>query len=113
MDMLAVAINGREVRKMLQNLPKSTDNVYNESMERVDGQLASARELAALVFSWIVHSFRTLSLKELQYALAISSDCGMGRVDPTILVDVYALTSACAGLVVVDTKFNTVRLVRK
>lgn len=113
MDMLAVAINGREVRQILQNLPKSTSDMYDESMERVDGQLAGHRELAARVFSWIVYSSRPISLKELQHALAVSSDYEMTKMDPNTLVDINILTSACAGLVVVDTKINIVRFVRK
>jgi hypothetical protein len=112
MDMLATAINGREVRKALTNLPRTTSVIYDNTMERVDGQIEPHRRLAHLTFFWIICACRPLSFKELQHALAISSDLEMTEMDPSALVDKKILTDVCAGLVVVDTTTG-VRLVRK
>jgi hypothetical protein len=46
MDMLATAVNGREVRKALQNLPRDTSHIYDETMKRVEGQIKGHRKLA-------------------------------------------------------------------
>ena len=112
MDMLATAINGREVRKALMNLPRTTSVIYDNTMERVDGQIETHRRLADLTFFWIICACRPLSFKELQHALAISSDLEMTEMDPSALVNKNILTDVCAGLVVVDTR-TTVHLVRK
>jgi hypothetical protein len=113
MDMLAIAINGREVRKALQNLPRDTSEIYDDTMKRVEGQIEAHRKLAEQVFSWIVYAYRQLSFEELQHALAVSSDFEMTSMDPSALVDETILTSVCAGLVVVDAQNNIVRLVRE
>jgi len=111
MDSLAITINRLHVRRVLENLPKEVNHVYHETMTRVDGQVESDRKLAEKVFCWVIHAYRQLSLTELQYALAISSD--MTEMDPDALVDETILTSVCAGLVVVDKDSSVVRLVRK
>lgn len=113
MDMLANTINGREVRKACQNLPKDTSEIYDETMKRVEGQTENRRTLAKHVFSWVICAYRQLSLVELQHALAVSSDYGMSIMDVHALVDEKILTSVCAGLVIVDRDSNVVRLVRE
>jgi hypothetical protein len=112
-DLLATKISVLEVRKALQNLPKDTDEMYNETMKRVEGQNESSRKLAEHVFIWVIHAYRRLSLTELQHALAVSSDPEMTKMDPSALVDETILISVCAGLVVVDKESDVVRLVRK
>jgi len=87
------------------------NDIYDETLERIDGQIESDRELAQKVFCWIVHAYRQLSLKELQHALAVSPN--MTEMDPDALVDETILTSVCGGLVVIDKETNVVRLVRK
>lgn len=112
-DLLATKISVLEVRKALQNLPKDTDEMYNETMKRVEGQNESSRKLAEQVFIWVIHACRRLSLIELQHALAVSSDPEMTEMDPSALVDETILVSVCAGLVVVDKESDVVRLVRE
>ena len=82
-------------------------------MKRVEGQTKNRRDLAEQVFSWIIHACRRLSLEELQHALAVTSDHELSKIDANDLVDEKILTSACAGLVVIDRESNIVRLVRK
>jgi len=108
MDSLAITINRLHVRRVLENLPKEVNHVYDETMTRVDGQAKGDKELAKQVFCWIIHAYRELSLKELQHALAVSSD--MTEMDPDALIDETILTSVCAGLVVVDKDSSVVRL---
>ena len=104
--MLVTAINVREVRRTLQNLPKDTSGMY------VEGQNETRETLAKHVLSWITHAYEQLTLKQLQHALVVSYDLGMTKIEPDDLVDEEILTSVCAGLVV-DTERSIVRLVRK
>jgi hypothetical protein len=87
--------------------------MYDETIKRIDGQNERCRQLAKHVFIWVVTAYQQLSLKELQHALAVSSDSEITEIDPSSLVNEMILTSVCAGLVVVDQGSNVVRLVRK
>jgi hypothetical protein len=111
MDSLATTISRSHVRQVLQNLPKEVNDMYDETLKRVDGQIESDRKLAHKVFCWIIHAYRQLSLEELQHAVAVSPD--MTEMDPDALVDESILTGVCGGLVVVDKDTRVVRLVRK
>jgi hypothetical protein len=112
MDMLATEINVREAREIIQHLPKDTNNVYGDTMKRVEAQPEKFRKLAEQVFSWIVYAYRHLSPEELQHAIAVTS-YDMCEMDPDALVNEEILTTVCAGLVVIDRRSNIVRLVRK
>jgi hypothetical protein len=112
MDMLATEINVRDAREIIQHLPEDRDDVYGNTMKRVEAQPDKSRKLAEYVFSWIIYAYRQLSPEELQHAVAVSS-YDMRNMDPDALVNEAILTSVCAGLVVVDKESNVVRLVRK
>jgi hypothetical protein len=110
-DSLATTISPSDVRRVLRGLPKEVNNIYDETLTRIDGQIEGYRELAQKVFLWIIHAYRHLSLEELQHALTVSS--GMTEMDPDGLADESILTSVCGGLVVVDKESSVVHLVRK
>jgi hypothetical protein len=112
MDILATEINVREAREIIQHLPKDTNNVYGDTMKRVEAQPEKFRKLAEQVFSWIIYAYRHLSPEELQHAIAVTS-YDMYEMDPDALVNEEILTTVCAGLIVVDRKSNIVRLVRE
>lgn len=80
MDLLAPTISHLHVRQILRCLPKEVNDIYDETLTRIDGQVESDRMLAQMVFCWIVHAYRPLSLEELQHALAVSSN--MTDMDP-------------------------------
>jgi len=100
-----------QVRKALENLPKGIDDTYDEAMERIERQDEGRKEIAKRVLSWITYAIRPLSVDELQHALAVDDDAT--EMDPEAIIDDEILVSVCAGLVVVDNKRGTVRLVRE
>ena len=115
MNSLADTISPTHARQVLRHLPKEVNVIYNETLQRIDGQVEAKKVLARKAICWIVHAFRQLSLEELQHALAVER--GMFAMDPDSLVDESMLTSVCCGLVVIDedTEEDTevVRLVRE
>jgi hypothetical protein len=110
MDALIQKHNVTEVRKALENLPKDVDETYNEALERIEQQNEADRVLARRVLSWVTHARRTLTVPELQHALAVVH--GTNALDPDNITDEEILTSICAGLLVVDEE-RMIRLVRK
>jgi len=111
MDSLVGKLSTAQVRKALGKLPKGVDDTYDEAMERIEQQDEDRKNLSKQVFSWITHTFRPLSVQELQHALA--TEIGTSEIDPEATIDEDILTSVCAGLVVIDETQHVVRLVRK
>jgi len=78
-------------------------------MERINGQKAGFKLLAKKVLSWITCAKRPLSTSELQHALAV--EVSEPELDEENLPQIEDIVSVCAGLVTVDEKSHTIRLV--
>jgi plasmid replication initiation protein len=99
------------VIKVLDNLPKDIDDIYDQAMERIERQPKADKELAERVLSWITYARRPLRVEELQHALTVSPE--MANMDASALIFDWKLTSVCAGLVVIDEKQRIIRLTRE
>ncbi len=111
MDSLVTKTKRKDVRKALEILPPELDEIYDETMERIEGQGKDYSELARRVLLWVGNTSRPLSPVELQHAVAIQP--GMTELDDEDLDEQDPLVSACAGLVVLDAETNSFRFVRK
>jgi len=111
MDSLATKSSRKRVREALDRLPKEVDETYKQAIQRIEGQCEDDWKLAKGVFSWITYARRPLSVKELQHALAVTSQ--MSEMDLDAIVDADILTSVCAGLVVIDEETSIIHLVRQ
>jgi ankyrin repeat protein len=105
----AAALSIRHVRKKLETLPTTLVGTYDEAMRRIEAQEPDHRAIALKALSWVSYAFRSLSLGELQHALAIEP--GQSELDEELLMDGHSITALCAGLVIVDLGTNTVNLV--
>jgi hypothetical protein len=83
------------------------DKAYDDTVNRIDNQGQSIRELAKKVLFWIVHAKRPLTTEELRHSLAV--EAGTCKLDEKNLYLLEDIMSSCAGLVVVDS--NIIRLV--
>ncbi|KAJ7710280.1 hypothetical protein B0H16DRAFT_640411 [Mycena metata] len=97
---LAAKLTIKAVRDALPHLPKDLDRMYDETMERIDGQREEERELACRVLLWVANSERNLTVAELPEALAIEPGSRTLSVDN--LLDIDTILSVCGGLVMVD-----------
>jgi len=109
MDSLVREDNRRGVRRALRNLPEELSRTYDEAMKRIQGQECRRFKRAEQVLSWISHAVRQLTVKEVQYALAVEPDDT--DMDEEALPDEDLLVSACAGLVTIEQESNIIRLV--
>ena len=103
----------RKVKEALAQLPKGSGSAasniaYDETMNRIRGQEKGFRDLAIATLSWISLAKRPLTLRELQCALSVEP--GDIAMDEANFVDEETLSSACAGLIVVDHESRIVRL---
>ncbi|KAK2593679.1 hypothetical protein QQS21_008622 [Conoideocrella luteorostrata] len=85
------------------------DRAYEQTMERINGQMSGMKELAMKVLSWIACSERQLTTLELQHALATKP--GKLDLDSGDLPHIEDMISFCAGMVTVDDKSDAIRLV--
>ncbi|KAF4337456.1 ankyrin repeat [Fusarium beomiforme] len=99
----------RTALKRLATGCEAYDHAYTGAMERIEGQVADAGELAKQVLSWITCAKRPLTTTELRHALAV--EIGESEVDEENLPQIEDMVSVCAGLVTVDEESNIIRLV--
>jgi hypothetical protein len=111
MDSLADESNRNAILKVLEKLPEGFENTYDDAMERINQQSTKRKRMAYRLLSWISYAFRSLSLIELQYALAVRED--MIEMNEDDLDDEEYLISVCAGLVTVSEGYHQVSLVRR
>ncbi|KAI9771567.1 MAG: hypothetical protein M1839_002760 [Geoglossum umbratile] len=104
--------NENEVRRALRGLPSGLVQNLDLAIERIknqDSQSQTRASLAMQTLTWLSHVQRTLTISELQHALATMP--GVDRFDPKNLTDSTFLVESCLGLVTVDQKTSVVRLV--
>ena len=95
-------------------MSKELDDLYRETLERIRKQPGEDGTLGMRVLSWITHTRRPLSVEELRHGLAIEYDDGEEadyEFDPENLLSPRSLVDVCAGLVVIDPRSQTIRLV--
>lgn len=116
-DALKMMSNLRKLRKVLNNFPEDLDGIYKEAMQRVQAQEKGLPELANKILGLLTCMRRTVSLGELQHALAVVDTKDdvpneeseiFGGIEPKKRI----LDSTC-GLVIIENEENEVRLVHR
>ena len=105
----AAALSIRHVRIKLQTLPSTLTSTYDEAMHRIESQEQDHQAVAFKTLAWLTYAFRSLSVGELQHALAI--ELGHVELDEDSIMDGQSITALCAGLVFIDPGTNVVNLV--
>jgi ankyrin repeat protein len=102
----------KAVRTVLGKLATGSEaykSVYEDAMERIEGQVADMAELAKQTLALITCVRRPLSTSELQQALAV--EINEPDLDPDNFPDIDDVVSACAGLVTINEGDEIIRLV--
>lgn len=100
MDSLMRLITLRKIKAALTLLPEGLDDMYDDTLERIQAQDSECASLAMKVLSWAYFALRPLNLEELQHALAIEP--GDSFLDEDGLADKDLIISVCGGLVSVQ-----------
>ena len=85
------------------------DSVYTQTLQRIREQKGDRSRLGMEVLMWISHAERPLRIDELRHALAVEMDSA--DLDPENIRPQDTVLGSCLGLVVVDAKTSTVRLI--
>ena len=100
------------IKSALSSMPGQLDELYREALVRIQTQSGNDEELGMRILSWITHAKRPLSVNELRYGLAIEySDIQEdGEFDEDNVLSSGSLADVCAGLVIIDSNSQVVRL---
>ena len=98
-------------------MPGELDELYRQTLERIRNQAGDDGELGMRILSWITHARRPLSVDELRYGLAVEykddddDDDFLQDFDQDNLLSSGSLVDVCAGLVIIDSTSQIIRLV--
>jgi hypothetical protein len=109
--LLRECTNLHDVKKTLVSLPADINKLYRDTLQRIRAQPPGKAQLARDVLVWVVFASRSLTIEELQEAVAICPDTHKFERDR--LVPEATLIGACHGLVAVEETTRLVRLVRE
>ncbi|KAI1849949.1 hypothetical protein JX266_004328 [Neoarthrinium moseri] len=112
LDSLKGKRSARSLRKTLASLAGGADaytKAYNNTMDRIRGQLKEQERLAIQALMWVVHAKRPLTTVELQHALSV--EIGETEFFEDNVPDLQDTISVCCGLLTVEEQSDIVRLV--
>ncbi|KAH6876899.1 hypothetical protein BKA70DRAFT_1576531 [Coprinopsis sp. MPI-PUGE-AT-0042] len=98
-----------EVEQTLAAFPTDIEDLYLQTWQRILAQVPSKSLLARNTLTWVIHATRSLTIQELQRAVATCPDTH--KFVPDRLVQEDVLIGLCHGLVDVEEKTQLVRLV--
>ncbi|KAI8628105.1 hypothetical protein F5Y19DRAFT_153729 [Xylariaceae sp. FL1651] len=99
MQSLASELSLRGIREKLHNLPKKVEDMYKDTLDRIDKMEDNKRKLALDTLAWIVSSRRPLGINELQHVLAVLP--GDSRLDFDHIYQEDDIRDVCGGMVTV------------
>ena len=102
------------IKSALSSMSGELDELYREALVRIQKQAGNDGELGMRILSWITHAKRPLSVNELRYGLAVEyGDVPehLEEFDEDNLLSPGSLVDVCAGLVIIDSNSQAVRLV--
>ena len=100
-----------EVEAMLAAFPYDIEDLYLLTWERIRNQTPAKALLAQTVLVWVLTATRSLTVEELQYAVATCSVTY--KFQRSRLVHEDILVGICRGLVSIEEPTGLVRLVRE
>lgn len=84
----------------LNQLSSDYQDAYGKVMDSIAHQEVDSKALAYQILGWVLHSWRPMTVLELQYALTIQEDTG-GIIDDEDLDPVDMLLEVTQGLVTI------------
>ncbi|KAH6889043.1 hypothetical protein BKA70DRAFT_1163670, partial [Coprinopsis sp. MPI-PUGE-AT-0042] len=109
LDALCECLSARDVRDTLEAFPSSIKDVYCQTWARISDQACKHASLAMVVLVWVVNAPRSMTVEELERAVATSPTTH--KFEPGRVVPWTTLISLCGGLITVEEESRLVRLV--
>ncbi|KIJ42750.1 hypothetical protein M422DRAFT_254207 [Sphaerobolus stellatus SS14] len=100
-----------DVTAALQGLHNNFEETYQDVLERIRQEDSESSNIFHHIISWILLSYRSLKIEELQSALQLMDR--KYELDPSDFLDQEYIISLCQGLVIIGNESGTVSLIRK
>jgi len=71
MHLLSKKATPKAIRSALSQLPEQLDDVYDLTLERINGQDREDVVLANRILTWVIFAVRLLTTLELQWAVSV------------------------------------------
>ena len=110
-ESLKHCISVKKLRQVVESLPSGLDDLYRCTWRRIEAQTEDEVSLATTAIIWLTYAYQSLTVTELQHALAVSDN--VEGFDEDDIVAEELIISVCCGLIVVDGESRIVRLVRE
>ena len=117
MDRVFATRTVKGIKSALASMPQKIDELYKLTLERIQKQAGDDGALAMRILSWITHARRPLSVNEFRHGLAAEynddedKDLNATELDKDNLLQPESLVDVCAGLVIIDSASQIIRLV--
>ncbi|KAH6870882.1 hypothetical protein BKA70DRAFT_365785 [Coprinopsis sp. MPI-PUGE-AT-0042] len=111
LNALHECVTAREVRQTLEAFPTSIEDVYRLTWQRILEQKPNHTLLAKTALLWVLNASRSMTIEELERAVATSPRAYMFERDR--LAPGTMLIALCCGLVTLEEESGLVRLVRE
>lgn len=108
-DTLSTKGNVKTLKEALKKLPTTLDELYDDAVQRIDFQNQGDKLLALKALRWVAYTYRPLSFRMLQQALAI--EVGQVDFDQDSMHPIGLIIDVSAGLLIADWENKEVRLV--
>ncbi|KAH6916383.1 ankyrin repeat-containing domain protein [Coprinopsis sp. MPI-PUGE-AT-0042] len=108
-DALGECLSAQDVTDTLKAFPSSIEDVYHQTWARISNESHKHASLAKAVLVWVLNASRSMTIDELERAIATSPDTY--KFEPRRLVPKTTLVSLCGGLITVEEESRAVRLV--
>ena len=99
-DLLTSKTSVKALKKAMENLPATLDDLYDDAIQRIQSQSQDDRELANKALRWVAYTYRPLKVKVLLEALAIEP--GETDLDLEAIPHMGLILDVCAGLLIFD-----------
>ncbi|KAL8855889.1 MAG: hypothetical protein Q9178_007454 [Gyalolechia marmorata] len=108
MESLSTKMTVTRLKKAIDNLPTTLDQLYDDAFHRIDVSNEDSRVFAHKALRWVAYTYRPLTVHELKEALAIEP--GDEDFNPDAQPEIDDVLEACVGLLIVNNE-SEVRLV--
>ncbi|KAH6906791.1 hypothetical protein BKA70DRAFT_1150971, partial [Coprinopsis sp. MPI-PUGE-AT-0042] len=109
LDALSGCLSPQDVSDTLKVFPSSIEDVYRKTWTRISNQTRKYAALAKSVLVWVLNASRSMTMEELERAVATSPDTH--KFEASRRVPGTTILSLCGGLITLEEESRLVRLV--
>ena len=109
MNSLSSKMSVKALKKAIDDLPKTLNQLYDDAFQRIDNQNEDDREIANKALRWVAYAYQPLTVQILEEILAVDSESQDFDCEAIPLLGL--VLDVCAGLLIIDEQTQHVRLV--